>query len=249
VLRWPSPFLRLGRGVPGARHDLAMSIGLSNLRDLVRRSGPSCQRCPLSMAGPCASCADSLGPQPLLRAPTGIDHLWALASYAGPGGRIVRSIKYANGRTPVAALGFAMAALVADTPDLVTWVPTTVERRGQRGFDQAEVLARAVAAATDRPCRRLLARAPGPSQTSLGARERRRGPPFRARSAGAGLRVLLVDDVTTTGASLSAAAGALRAAGVTAVSAVVVAATPPGTAGNRARSPARSIGSPRGRTR
>ena len=142
-----------------------------------------------------------------------------------------------------------MAALITDTPDLVTWVPTTVERRGQRGFDQAEVLARSVATATGRPCRRMLARVPGPSQTRLGARERRRGPPFRARSTATGLRVLLADDVTTTGANLSTAAGELRATGVAAVSAVVVAATPPGTTGHRARSPAGSIGSPRGRTR
>jgi predicted amidophosphoribosyltransferase len=95
----------------------------------------------------------------------------------------------------------------------------------------------------------MLVRVPGPSQTRLGARERRRGPPFRARSTATGLRVLLADDVTTTGANLSTAAGALRAAGVAAVSAVVVAATPPGTTGHRARSPAGSIGSPRGRTR
>ena len=154
------------------------------------------------------------------------------------------SIKYANARTPVTT----MAALITDTPDLVTWVPTTVERRGQRGFDQAEVLARSVATATGRPCHRMLARAPSPSQTRLGARERRRGSPFRARSTVTGLRVLLVDDVTTTGASLSTAAGALRAAGVAAVSAVG-AATPPGTTGHRVRSPAGSIGSLRGRTR
>ncbi|HJL88796.1 MAG TPA: phosphoribosyltransferase family protein [Acidimicrobiales bacterium] len=228
-----------------------MSIDLSRVRDLCQRSlaPASCRRCPLDLSGPCSSCVDSLGPEPLLKVPSGVDRVRALSTYRGPGGRIVRSIKYANGRTPVTDLGRAMAALVPDRPDLVTWVPTTVERRGRRGFDQAEELARSVAAALGQPCRRLLARAPGAAQTDLAARQRRQGSPFRARTAASGSSVLLVDDVTTTGASLTAAATALRAAGATSVEAVVVAVTQPGGTRKRARSLDRSIGSPRGRTR
>ena len=221
-------------------------MGPTYLRGLVQGSA-SCHRCPLDLSGPCSTCVRTLGPEPLLKVPAGIDRVRALTTYRGPGGRIVRSIKYANGRTPVADLGRAMAVLVPNPPDIVTWVPTTVERRGRRGFDQAQELARSVATALGRPCRRLQARAPGQAQTRLAVRPRRQGPHLRARTAASGSSVLLVDDVTTTGASLNAAAAALRAAGATSIEAVVVAATQPGN--ERARSSDRSIGSARGRTR
>ena len=110
--------------------------------------------------------------------------------------------------------------------DVVTWVPTTVERRAQRGFDQAELLARSTARGLGVRSRRLLLRAPGPGQTSLPGRVRRSGPVLRARRVPSGARILLVDDVVTTGASLTTASDALLAAGARSVRSVVVAATP-----------------------
>ena len=99
-----------------------------------RRPSGTCAGCPLGCPGPCTECVASLGPEPLLRAPAGLDRVGALASYVGAGGRLVRSIKFANGRAPIEALGRAMAALAerfgSPPPDVVTWVPTTVARRG-----------------------------------------------------------------------------------------------------------------------
>ena len=99
-----------------------------------RRPSGSCAGCPLGCPGPCTECVASLGPEPLLRAPAGLDRVGALVSYVGAGGRLVRSIKFANGRAPIEALGRAMAALAersgSPPPDVVTWVPTTVARRG-----------------------------------------------------------------------------------------------------------------------
>jgi predicted amidophosphoribosyltransferase len=108
----------------------------------------------------------------------------------------------------------------------VTWAPTTLERRRARGFDPAEVLARAVARGLGVPCARLLDRRPGPPQTGLAAAARLLGPRFVARRA-APSRVLLVDDVATTGATLAAAAAALRGAGAQNVLAITGARTPP----------------------
>ena len=120
-----------------------------------------------------------------------------------------------------------MARLVeAEQVDLVTWVPTSSQRRRHRGFDHAELLARAVARAVRRPCQSLLRRRPGPPQTGRSLAERRCGPSFEARCPSPA-RVLIVDDVVTSGATVTAAASALRAAGALEVRAVVAARTPP----------------------
>lgn len=110
--------------------------------------------------------------------------------------------------------------------DVVTWAPTTRARVAQRGFDQAELLARAVARELGVPCRRLLYRAHGPAQTGRGRVDRLAAPGFRPRPVVRSCRVLLVDDVVTTGATLAAAADALRGAGASEVRVVAVAATP-----------------------
>jgi predicted amidophosphoribosyltransferase len=123
-----------------------------------------------------------------------------------------------------------MAGAVDDaglaTAGAVTWAPTTPARRRARGFDPAELLARGVARRLGIRCAGLLDRLPGPPQTGLPAAARHRGPTFVARRrAPAG--VLVVDDIATTGATLSAAASALRGAGAREVLAVTAARTPP----------------------
>lgn len=113
--------------------------------------------------------------------------------------------------------------------DVVTWAPTSSRRRRQRGFDQAELVARRVAAQLGLPCRRLVERhGDDVTQTGLGRADRLRGPRFRVRPDVAGRRILLIDDVVTTGATLGSAAAALRGAGAADVVQAAVAATPGG---------------------
>jgi predicted amidophosphoribosyltransferase len=128
-----------------------------------------------------------------------------------------------------------MAALTDPPPGVVvTWAPTTPARRRRRGYDQAELLARAAAATLGVPCRNLLRRTDraGP-QTGRARAERLVAPAFATAFATAPAygvdaargRVLVVDDVVTTGATLRAAAATLEAAGGIHVVAVAAAAT------------------------
>jgi competence protein ComFC len=110
--------------------------------------------------------------------------------------------------------------------DVVTWAPTSRRRRNRRGFDQAELVARRVAAQMGVPCRRLLDRDRGPAQTGLDRATRLHGPVFRASPSAAGRRVLVVDDVVTTGSTLRSAEAAIRRAGAVSVRRAAVATTP-----------------------
>ena len=186
----------------------------------------SCPACGARGRAPCPSCAAELRPAPALPSPAGLDSCAAALAYEGVGRELVARLKYRNARSAVPFLARAMADCVTGVDvDVVTWVPTTPARRRRRGFDQAQVLARAVARRLDLPCRPLLRRLPGPAQTGRTLAERRAGPAFRARGR-LPARVLLVDDVVTSGATVSAAARALRAAGTTRVHVVVAARTP-----------------------
>ncbi|HEX7096649.1 MAG TPA: phosphoribosyltransferase family protein, partial [Acidimicrobiales bacterium] len=122
--------------------------------------------------------------------------------------------------------GDELARAVSHPVDAVTWAPTGSRRAGRRGYDQAELLARAVARALGRTARATLQRCGAVPQTGLGARERRVSPAFGARRAVSGTW-LVVDDVCTTGATLQAAAATLRRAGAAGVHAITVAYTTP----------------------
>lgn len=156
----------------------------------------------------------------------------ALLRYEGPARPLVARIKYRNQRQVVGWLADGLAVLLIDTPiDIVTWAPTTDEHRRRRGFDHGEVLARAVGRRLHRPSRRLLRRVEGPPQTGRDARHRRHAPPaFTVTRALPGhTRVLVVDDVVTTGATLRSATAALRSAGAIPCAAVAARTPPPGS--------------------
>ena len=104
---------------------------------------------------------------------------------------------------------------------LVTWVPASRRGRSERGFDQGRIMAGVVGRQLQLPTRRVLASG-RTSQLGRGRAERLAAGGFRARGAVSG-SVLLVDDVITTGASMSSAASELRSAGASAVIGISVA--------------------------
>ncbi len=151
----------------------------------------------------------------------------AATEFVGLTKQLVVGLKYRNRRRLAEHLAEQLSRRLDPTQiDVVTWAPTSRRRTRRRGYDQAELLARALAARWRKPCRRMLFRRHGSAQTGRSRAERLHGPSFAARPVRHPPRVLVVDDVVTTGSTLHAARVALLAAGARSVVLAAVAATP-----------------------
>ena len=186
----------------------------------------------------CPSCANSLVPLDVLEQPAGpkdfggTPRIVAFGAYGGALRDALRRFKYQarpDLARPLAELGRRAARQAGLRAELVVPVPLHPRRLGERGFNQAALLARLVAVEVGgqmlpRALRRVRATAP---QAGLDRAARRRNVlgAFVARDPTLvrGRSVLLVDDVTTTGATLEDCVRALREAGAREVTALVVA--------------------------
>ena len=191
------------------------------------RSCPLCLRRGLA---PCDDCWLALDPAPF-------GPIEALLSYTGEGARLLKGLKYGNGRAVLGRLADGMSLMVEPGwADVVTWAPTSATRRRERGYDQAELLARSVARRLRVPCRSLLQRLPGEGpQTGRSRNERLVGPAFAGKRTSPA-RVLLIDDVVTTGSTLRSAAAVLRLMGAREVRPLAAASTPEQVTARAARS-------------
>lgn len=170
----------------------------------------------------------------------------AAVPFAGRARDVLLGFKYRNRRRLAHHFaGLLVNRLLAEGVrphdiDVVTWAPTSRRRRQQRGFDQAEVVARRLAAQLGLPCHRLLERdAASVAQTGLDRAARLHGPTFRSSPRAAGRRVLLIDDVVTTGSTLRSADRALADAGAVSVTRAAIATTPALVHRTRSSRPAR----------
>jgi ComF family protein len=182
-----------------------------------------CAACERPGALLCGDCRAALAPYPQDNTwlPEAISAVRIAFVFGGPLRKAVHTLKYRAGRRVAEPLGQLMGEYLGSNPvwiDALIPIPLHAGRLAERGFNQAELLARAVARTTGSALINdgiVRIRATG-QQAHLDARARRenmRGAfAWQGRSAPP-RRVLLVDDVLTTGATMSACAQVLREAG------------------------------------
>ncbi len=178
-----------------------------------------CYRCAKRTADwrTCASC----------RAASGIYQMTVAAMYEGVAKELVHALKFERKRAAAQDMAAILAVCIPLGVTLVSYIPTAPSRVRQRGYDQAALIARALARELGLPYSPLLARLGNGRQVGQTRAQRRQQMRGAFRPTRPGLlnqHVLLIDDVLTTGATCEAAAQSLRAAGAKRVSAAVFAA-------------------------
>lgn len=137
------------------------------------------------------------------------------ARYDGGIKAAILALKFRRLRAVAQVAGVRVAAVAPSGIDIVTSVPVAPGRYRERGYNQSELLAREVARQLDLPYRTLLRRYSVVHQLGAGRNERlsRVQGQFEVIRASGSRRVLIVDDVVTTGATLNECARVLRLAG------------------------------------
>jgi ComF family protein len=182
---------------------------------------PFVNRYPLDEAGLCALCR--LGLQ-------GFDAVYSYGSYEGSLRTLIHVLKYEGVRPLAGPLAQLLLGAIPRQAsfDAIVPMPLHWRKQWQRRFNQAELVAREVARAWNIPVvkavKRRKATAPQAGLTNAGRRANVRGA-FVATRRLDGMRVLLIDDVLTTGATASACARALKRAGAAQVALGAVART------------------------
>jgi ComF family protein len=203
---------------------LGIRLCLACRADLPWMPDGVCQRCAgrRGARGVCQGC------RRLSRALTNIR---AAFVYEGAARTAVLTLKFKSGRYLAPLMGDFLRTTLAARPleaDVVVPVPLAPARMRQRGFNQATLLAEQIAPLVDAPVvANALEREGRPAQQTLGAAERlinlRGSFTCRRPDEIEGRRVLLIDDVVTTGATLSACADTLAAVGARRVGALAFA--------------------------
>lgn len=225
----PAPCLACEQPVAEPRTSLGLCAAC---RRTLAEWPPGCRQCGQPLQGAdlppgyrCGPCRDS---------PPPFDRLLSRFSYQPPLEAVIHGLKFRRldylGRQLGEDLYRTLGAELEDI-DLVTAIPLHWWRHLRRGYNQAWIIAQPVARALERPLVRLLRRDLDTSpqrRLKRSARLTNLRDAFRPRLAARlqGRKILLIDDVTTTGATMTAAASCLRRAGAGSILALTVARTP-----------------------
>lgn len=192
--------------------------------DLPRLASEHCDTCalPITSGTRCGAC---------LTHPPSYDHVCAPFTYAFPADALVQALKY-RGMLAIAPLfGSAIASGLDERPDVILSMPLADARLRERGFNQAQEIARHVAKLSGIPllpraCRKVRDTRP---QAALPWNERAKNvrKAFVCDEDFTGQHVAVIDDVMTTGATLNELARNLKQAGAARVTGLIVARTLP----------------------
>lgn len=221
---------------------------MSLLEKLVAFVSPhNCLSCGKEGSLLCKDCSDSLGvlppercfrcnkssPEsktcPACRQVSRLSHVWIRTEYKGIPKELVHKLKFERAIATVEVIAEAIAvALPGGIAECIfVPIPTATKRKRQRGYDQSVLIARHVAKLANLPMHQYLLRLGQSRQVGSKKADRitQLASAYRVihREKLLGKRVILVDDVLTTGATLEAAAKILREAGVKQVDALVFA--------------------------
>jgi ComF family protein len=195
--------------------------------DFFASSPYRCPRCAITLpveGSVCASC---------LRHPPQYDATITLADYAAPIDGLVLALKFGHRLELAPILGALLAARVRSLSEqsaVLVPVPLAYERLAERGFNQSLEIARATArslgARLDCRCLARIRHAAAQASLSLDARRRNIRGAFLVRGNVRGLRLIVIDDVMTSGSTLDEVARVLKGAGAEHVTNLVVARTP-----------------------
>ncbi len=190
---------------------------------LATLSPPYCNICASPRTtSPCRACVEN---------PPEVDGVRAPYLFEGPIREAVHRFKYQGLRAAAPDLGRLLAEFLAHhrvPGEVIVPVPLHSRRLRQRGYNQAALLARHLAKLTGLELNEglLVCTTETSAQVETASRSQRRDNVkgnFRCEGDVSGLRVILVDDVATTGSTLSACAAALKASGAASVWGLVLA--------------------------
>ena len=199
--------------------------------DLPRLPAQHCDTCalPITEGLRCGAC---------LTHPPAYDHVCAPFTYAFPVDALVQALKYRSLLAIAPLFGDALAQSLDERPDVIIPMPLADARLRERGFNQAQEIARDVAKITGisllpRACRKVLDTHP---QAALPwkARANNVRKAFVCDADFTGKHVAVIDDVMTTGATLNELARNLKQAGAVRVTGLIIARTLPDTFKKRA---------------
>ncbi len=218
---------------------------------LQRLFAPACAVCALGQGPICSKCEDDFFPATRIRcmvcalpvattdticgrcqsSPPHFQRTTALADYAPPVDGMMLALKF-RARLDLATLFGRLLArrTSADRAALVVPVPLAFERQSERGFNQSLQIARTYARVTGAQlaadCIQRIRHAPSQQTLALADRRRNVRGAFEATKPLTGARILVIDDVLTSGSTLDEMARILIKAGAADVHALVVARTP-----------------------
>jgi ComF family protein len=155
-------------------------------------------------------------------------HVWVATQYDGPPKELVYRLKFSRAKQAASVIANYLHETVPDLPaqTIVTFVPTATSRVRQRGYDQAQLIAKSFALRRGLKCTPLLVRY---GQSRQVGSDRKHRFDQAAKNYGAikkiptGTEVLLIDDILTTGATLEASARLLKQSGAKTINAAIFA--------------------------